>query len=88
MKKILALILALVMSLALVACGGGEEAPAGDDGAAETEAEGKVPQVAAGGRWAGEGLHDPHRCPLLAPDGFLHQSHGPYRQPGTPGSTV
>ena len=35
MKKFLALILALVMSLALVACGGGEDAPA-DDGAAET----------------------------------------------------
>ena len=35
MKKFLALILALVMSLALVACGGGEDAPA-DDGAEET----------------------------------------------------
>ena len=34
MKKFLALILALVMTLALVACGGGEDAA--DDGAAES----------------------------------------------------
>ena len=36
MKKFLALILALVMSLALVACGGGSDDAATDDGAAES----------------------------------------------------
>ena len=40
MKKYLALILALVMSLSLVACGGGEEAA--DDGAGEEAAAGRV----------------------------------------------
>ena len=38
MKKMLAMILALVMSLSLVACGGGEDAPA-DDGADAPEVE-------------------------------------------------
>lgn len=55
------------------------------EAAAGTEAGRKVPQVVADGWWAGEGLRD-SAGPLLAPDGFLHQSHGPYRQPGTPGS--
>ena len=45
MKKFLALILALVMSLALVACGGGDDAA--DDGAAEETGKTTVTMIAA-----------------------------------------
>ena len=40
MKKMLAMILALVMSLSLVACGGGEDAPAVEDAGLQTVTEG------------------------------------------------